>query len=231
MSMRNIAFQSLALMVIAGITLGSGATQFVCAADGHEGDHTEKTTDHKGDGHDTDDADADHSGDGHAPGGVPLDFKKDLAIWSLVVFIVFVGVLRLFAWGPLIAGLDKREEGIRANIAEAESARVKAEELLAEHRKQIDQVQDEVREIIAEARRDAEHTKQEIVSEAQKEAEQTKQRAIAEIERSRDAALSDLFDAATTQVVSATEQVLARSLTADDQDRLIDEALSQFRQG
>ena len=85
-----------------------------------------------------------------------------------------------------------------------------------------------MREILDEARRDADHTKQEILAQAQADADAARKRSIDEIERARDAALKDLFDVMTTQVAGATEHVLNRSITGDDQDRLIEEALSQF---
>jgi F-type H+-transporting ATPase subunit b len=160
--------------------------------------------------------------------GAPLDPKADLAIWSLVVFFVFVGVLTKFAWKPLAAGLDSRETKIRQDIADAEEARKKTEQMLAEHVAKLDAVQDEVREIIAEARRDAEHTKQEIVTQAQSEAEATQKRALDAIDRARDQALDELFATMSNTVAQATEYVVGRSLTGDDQGRLIDEALSQF---
>jgi F-type H+-transporting ATPase subunit b len=89
-------------------------------------------------------------------------------------------------------------------------------------------VQDEVKAIIDEAKQDAEHTKNDIIEQAQKEAKLTQERAIHEIERSRDAALKELFDTMSSQVASATEHVIGRSLNDDDRNRLIDEALSQF---
>ena len=46
----------------------------------------------------------------------------DLAIWSLITFCVFAFVLKKYAWGPLIGGLDKREGGVLDNIAAAEAA-------------------------------------------------------------------------------------------------------------
>ena len=156
-----------------------------------------------------------------------MDLKRDLALFSLVVFIVFLVVLKKFAWTPLITGLDQREAGIRAHFEGAEEARRKAEELLAEHDAKLEGVQDEVREIIAEARRDAEHTRSEIVAAAQQEAEATRDRAVAEIERARDQALKDLFDQVAHQVAAATEHVLERSLQESDQQRLIEEALAQ----
>jgi F-type H+-transporting ATPase subunit b len=163
--------------------------------------------------------------------GVPLDFKADLAMWSGITFVIFIFLLGRFAWKPLIAALDKRESRIRDDITAAQEARIEAERMLAEHAKTMAKVQDEVRALLAEGRRDAEHAKQEIVGEAQKEAEAAKQRALHEIGRARDAALKDLFDVMATEVAHATEHVLGRSLTGADQDRLIDEALAQFPRG
>jgi F-type H+-transporting ATPase subunit b len=162
----------------------------------------------------------------HAEG--PITFESDLAVWSLITFVVFLFVLKKFAWGPLIEGLDKREVGVLENIAAAEAARIKAEKMLAEHAAKLEKVQDEVREIIAEARRDAEHTKNDIMATAQKEAEATRVRAVQDIERARDQALDELFDHMGRSVRKATETVIGRSLTGADNDRLIEEALSGF---
>jgi F-type H+-transporting ATPase subunit b len=100
--------------------------------------------------------------------------------------------------------------------------------MLAQHSKKMAQVQDEIRQLLTEARRDADHAKSEIVSQAQKEAESAKQRAVQEISRARDSALKDLFDVMASEVAQATQHVLGRSVNSADQDRLIDEALAQF---
>ena len=170
------------------------------------------------------------AGDAHAE-GVPLSFKTDLAIWSLVVFVLFVLLLKKVAWTPLAAGLDAREQRIRADLEGAETAREQAATMLAEHEAKLAGVQEEVKEILAEARRDAEHTKNEIMAAAQSEAEATRDRALGDIERARDQALKDLFDQVSTQVTAATEHVLGRSLDAADQQRLIAEALADVTAG
>ena len=173
-----------------------------------------------------------HKGDApaaaHHPTGLPMSWTTDLALFSLVTFVVYVAVLRVGAWGPLRAGLTERERRIRQDIADAESNRLKSEGMLKEHEARLAKVQDEVREILAEARRDAEHAKLEIATTAQKEAEATKQRAIAEIERSRDQALAELFEFVSNNVLKATEQVIGRSLTGTDHERLVKESLSQL---
>ena len=47
-------------------------------------------------------------------------WKSDLAIWTAVVFLVLLAILWKFAWGPIAEGLDKREQEIADQIAEAE---------------------------------------------------------------------------------------------------------------
>ncbi len=160
--------------------------------------------------------------------GAPMDFVADLAIWSLVTFVVYLVVLKKAAWGPLIQGLDQREAKMKQQIADAESARVKAEAMLAAHAKKLDKVQEEVKEILAEARRDAEHAKQDIVATANKEAEATRKRAVEDIEHARDLAMKELFDFVSSNVIGATENVLGRALSDDDQKRLVQDALNQI---
>jgi len=160
----------------------------------------------------------------------PAEFKTDLAIYTFLVFALLLALLYKFAWGPVTEGLERRELSIRDNIAAAEAARIKAEKMLAEHAEKLAKVQDEVREIIAEARRDAEHTKNDIIATAQKEAEASRVRAVNDIERARDQALDNLFDHMARCVNQATEQVIGRALTGADNERLIDEALSGFAQ-
>ena len=162
----------------------------------------------------------------HQKGPITSEYDDHfLAVWSLITFAVFVFVLGKLAWGPICEGLEKREQGVLQNIADAEAARVKSERLLAEHVAKLDMVQNEVREILAEARRDADQTKAEIIATAQKEAEATKNRAVSEINQARDTALDGLFEHMSRAVAQATEQVLGRNVTGADQDRLIQEAL------
>lgn len=171
--------------------------------------------------------DAGHEAE-HHEAGLPMNYTKDLALFSLVTFVVYVAVLRFGAWGPLRAGLTERERRIRQDIADAEANRIKSEEMIAQREAKLAAVQDEVRELLAEGRRDAERMRTDIINAAQTEADASKQRAIAEIERSRDQALAELFDFVSGNVVGATERVIGRSLSQGDHDRLVGQALSEM---
>ena len=163
----------------------------------------------------------------HEDAGPPLSPQNDLVLWSIVTFVLFVVVLKKVAWGPLIEGLDKRESKYRKLLQDATADRDKAMNMLAEYEQKLKVAQGEVDEIIAEARRDAERTKTDILTTAQQEAEATRKRALDDIGRARDQAVTELFDHVRANVVNATEKILSRSLTDEDHQRLVDEALAE----
>lgn len=172
-------------------------------------------------------APSDH-GHGAHDTSVPLKWKSDLAFFSLITFLLFVGVLGKFAWGPMIQGLDKREAGIQKAISDAEDNRRKSEAMLAEYEQKLKAAEQTVASMVAEARRDAERTSQDLVASAQKEVGLIRDRAKDEIRQAKDTALAEVFTQINSQVVLATEHVLGRALQDDDQDRLVSQALAEI---
>jgi F-type H+-transporting ATPase subunit b len=179
-------------------------------------------------------ADTAHADGGHGGGhgghdtSVPLKFKDDLALFSLITFLLFIAVLGKFAWGPMISGLDAREAGIQKAISDAEDNRRKSEAMLAEYEQKLKAAEQTVASMVAEARRDAERTSQDLIASAQKEVGLIRDRAKDEIRQAKDTALADVFTQINSQVVLATEHVLGRALQDDDQDRLVSQALAEI---
>lgn len=158
---------------------------------------------------------------------VPMQIQTDLALWSLITFLCFLFVMKKFAWSPMIAGLDKREEGIRKAIGDAEEGRRKSQALLAEYDQRLKMAEQTVQAMVSEAERDAERTKQDMISSAKREVEAVRDRAKDDIRQAKDTALSEVFAQMNSQIVRATEHVLGRTLQDVDQDRLVNEALSE----
>jgi F-type H+-transporting ATPase subunit b len=173
---------------------------------------------------------AEHEHIGHA-GGVntaPAEVRTDLGIWSFVVFLILLAILWKFAWGPIVTALDAREKHIHTEIAEAEAANAEAKRILAEHEKKMAEVQNEVRAIIDEARRDAQHTQQEILKQAQADAQATRDRAVREIEQARDQALQELFLRAADAATEMASQIVHRSLNPQDHRDLVAKAMKDL---
>jgi F-type H+-transporting ATPase subunit b len=157
-----------------------------------------------------------------------LEFQTDLAIWTAVVFAVLLLVLWKFAWGPIVAGLEKREQRIAEHIAAAEKAHEDAKLMLAQYEKKLAASADEVRAIIEEARRDAEHTQQEILAKARADAQTERDRALREIETAKDQALKELGERTADLAVELAGKIVGARLNAGDHQRLIEEALTRF---
>ena len=159
----------------------------------------------------------------------PIQFSKDLVIWSIITFFILLILLKKTAWTPLIEALDTREASLVQVRAQAEADRQQAQQLLSEHKQILSDADNEIKGLLEEARRDADQARKHILDEAEKEATATKERVIAEIQRAKDAALKEIFSTMSDQVTYATEHVLGRALNEDDQNRLVAEALEQIQ--
>jgi F-type H+-transporting ATPase subunit b len=157
-----------------------------------------------------------------------LKWKSDLALFSLITFILFVVVLGKFAWGPMIQGLDKREAGIMKAISDAEDNRRKSQAMLSEYDQKLKAAEQTVQAMVAEARRDAERASQDLIASAQREVGLIRDRAKDDIRQATDTALAEVFTQINSKVVLATEHVLGRALQDADQERLVSQALAEI---
>jgi len=169
---------------------------------------------------------------GHANAGDqledPEEIKADLAIYTFVVFILLLAILGKFAWGPVMEGLARREQGIADQIESARVSAAEAKTLLAEHRKQLDGAAVEIRALFEQGQKDADRQKQEIIDGAQKVAQSEKDRAIREIAAAKGDALSQLAQQSVDTAVTLAGNIVGQQLKASDHARLIDESLGQF---
>jgi F-type H+-transporting ATPase subunit b len=154
--------------------------------------------------------------------------EPSLAIWTVVVFVGLLLVLRQFAWKPLLAALHQREEHLEHVLMETERARNESEQMLAEHRRQLAATEEQMRAMLDEARREAQASGDDIVRKAQEEAEASKHRAEHDIATAKDQALSEIWSTTADLAVNVAGKVLGRSLSEDDHRRLIDSAVGEL---
>lgn len=138
----------------------------------------------------------------------PLLPQLPLFIFSLLLFWLFIAVMRGSAWQPLIAGLNERDA--RVVRAEQAAARVQheAERLRKVTEQRMAEVHAQVKGMLAQARGAAEAEAREIVARAEAEAQAVKQSALAEIEQARRQTLEELSQAVDAQAGSAVRQLL-----------------------
>jgi F-type H+-transporting ATPase subunit b len=168
------------------------------------------------------------AGAGAAAAPNPLAVDPDLAIWTAVIFILLFAVLRTFAWPQISAALEERERKMEANIAEAQALNEAAKRLLAEHEAKLAATAGEVREMLDEARRDADSLRKRIEGEGHQAAKDELDRAVREIGRARDAAVQDLAVTSANVAIDLARNVVKTEISADRQQQIVREALSKL---
>ncbi len=163
---------------------------------------------------------------GHAPD--PLEWKGDLALWTLVVFLLLMAILGRFAWGPIASGLAKREKSIADQIAQAEHNHQESRRLLADYQQKLDRSQDEVRAILDQARRDAEQTGRDLIDKARTEAKREQEKAVRDIAQASSAAIKDLAEHSSRLAILLAGKIVGQHLRADDHAELIRRTLAEF---
>jgi F-type H+-transporting ATPase subunit b len=153
----------------------------------------------------------------------------DLTIWTIVVFLVLVGVLHRFAWKDIREGLDKRETDIARDKEEAKTAREEAAQQRAHLQTEMTRAQEQVRGMLDKARHDAETLAAERDARSKAEIQTERERLNREVQTARDQALQEIWQQAAVLSSLVASKVLERQLTGDDHRRLIDEALNELK--
>jgi F-type H+-transporting ATPase subunit b len=164
-------------------------------------------------------------------GAVPLSpFAGNLgnAIWTLGIFVIVVIVLGKFAWGPILALLQQREEFIHRALSDAKRDRDEAEARLKEYSAKLQRAQSEAATMIDEARRDTQRLREEMKEKAKVDADIVVKNAERQIQLETTRALQQIRQEAVDLSVAIASKLLQRNISKEDNEKLIDEALRQI---
>jgi F-type H+-transporting ATPase subunit b len=160
-----------------------------------------------------------------------VNFQGDMAVWTAIVFLVVLGILWRFAWGPIAQGLAKREQEIASEIAEAHRGHEEAKQLLVDYEKKLAAAKDEVRGILEQGRRHAEEISRQMIERAKEDAAAERQRALGEIESATAGALKELAERSATLATDLAGKILRARLKPQDHARLVADAVAKFASG
>jgi F-type H+-transporting ATPase subunit b len=150
-----------------------------------------------------------------------------LFIWTILTFLVLLGLLAKFAWRPLLQALDSRQEAIRKSLDDAQQAKLELERLQRESAQIIREARVEAESIVSRSRSDAERLKEEIKQTARAEAGTILQNAERQIGLETQRALQQIRHEAVDLSVMIASKLIQRNLSKEDNEKLIDEAIRQ----
>ena len=148
-----------------------------------------------------------------------------LMIWTLIFFGITMYFLSKVAFPRIQEALDKRAKLIAESIEAAEKSKQESEELVAEYRARLKEAREQADDIIARSRKAAEATKAQAAEEGKDKREELLAAARRDIEAETRRSLERIRKEVADLTVLTTEKVVKKSLTADDHQRLIEEAL------
>jgi F-type H+-transporting ATPase subunit b len=151
-----------------------------------------------------------------------------LMIWTLVVFLISMYILNKLAWPRIAAALDKRQQAIEESIDVAERTRTEADRLLEEYRERLAEARQQADDIVLRARKTAENNEAEALAEAKRKREEMMAQTRRDIEQETRRAIQEIRNEVADLTVLATEKVTRKTLTDDDQRRLVEEALGEL---
>lgn len=145
----------------------------------------------------------------------------------IVNFALFLGVIYYFFGKKILAFFKNRTEGIAAGLASLEQRKADARQSLADVERRIADLEAERQRIIADYTAQGEVMRASIIEQAERQAEQittqAKVTADNEIKSAIEAMRAELADT----IIEATEQLIAKKLTATEHTKLIDKYLTK----
>jgi F-type H+-transporting ATPase subunit b len=150
-----------------------------------------------------------------------------LMIWTLLLFLITMWVLSKVAFPKIQEALDKRAKMISESIEDAERRRRESDELLSEYRARLAEAREQADDIMARARKSAETAEAEAAAAGKEKREELVAAAKRDIEAETRRSLDQIRQEVADLTVLATERVTRKSLSTEDQKRLVEEALSE----
>jgi F-type H+-transporting ATPase subunit b len=150
-----------------------------------------------------------------------------LMIWTLIAFGATYWILRKLAFPRIQEALERRRHAIEESIEHAEHTREEADKLLDEYRHRLKEAREQAEDILVRSRKAAEQFEAESKEKAQKEHHEAMERTRRDIDAETRRALDEIRKEVADLTIIATEKVARKSLTGDDQKRLIEEALAE----
>jgi F-type H+-transporting ATPase subunit b len=177
---------------------------------------------------------ADHppAGDAGKSVGVEVGLFRgaiEVSLWTILVFLILMSVLRKYAWGPIREGLDKREQGIAHDKHEAILAKQEAEKLRAELAAEMQKVNDRIREMMDKATKDAAAAAAAEIARGKAEVAAERERVLREVRLAKDDALAKLWEQSTQLATLISTKAVGKNLSESDHRALLGEALAEFR--
>lgn len=158
----------------------------------------------------------------------PLTVEGGLMIWTVIIFLLLLLILKRFAWPAVLGAVEAREQALEQQLAEAERSRAEAAKLLEEHKRLLGDAKAQAHGIVIEARQLAEKERAVAMEKVKQEQEELLARARREIGAERDRAIAELRREAVDLSLAAASKLIEKRLDSETDRKLVLEYLASL---
>lgn len=151
----------------------------------------------------------------------PFEVNFGLFFWTLVVFIILLGVLWKYAWPGILKATEEREQKIKAQLGDAERLNGEAKTALLAAQALQAEARASAQTMIAEAKAALEKERAAAVDKVKAEQDALVERARRDIVAERDKAISELRREAVDLAIGAAAKVIGKRLDADADKQIV----------
>lgn len=151
-----------------------------------------------------------------------------LYVWTILIFLVLLFLLMKFAWKPLLAMLEKREDNIRHALLDAEKARDELTNVKQDTEKLLSEARNESQAIVAAGKKNAERLKDEIIEKAQSKSDTLLTEVKKQIQVEKERAIADVKAEVVNLSMEIAQKLIKKNLTKEDNLKLINDSLNSI---
>lgn len=148
-------------------------------------------------------------------------------VMQVVNFAILMFLMVKILYKPLLHVLDERARVIRESLEAARAKDEEAAKALEGYKVQVQELRDQMDELLAKARKEAEGEKHKIVESAQQEARSILEKAQREISMKIEAAQADLRSEVANLAVEIAGKVVEKNFSSDDNVKYIQDYLDK----
>lgn len=157
-----------------------------------------------------------------------LELDPKAVLLNLIAFVLLVWIIRKYGWDKVVAMVKQREDQIQETLDRAARERQEAEQFRTSLLERLARIEDEHRDRVQQAVREATEAGKRILTETEAERSAMLERAKQEITYAKQQALIELRDHTADLVTSVAAKALRRTLDDATQRRLIDETIREL---
>lgn len=151
-----------------------------------------------------------------------------LFIWTILTFLILLGLLAKFAWGPLLKALDERQATIQKSLDDADQAQQELASLQEKSAQLLAEARAEGQSIVAQSRAAAEVVREDLHQKAKAESAAMVKAAERQIQQETARAVEQIRHEVVDLSLSVASKLIKKNLTAEDNDALIQDSLNQI---